>query len=174
VHLHYTAVDVGAASGWHLDGTIAPTEQLSRPVDLGPDSALTSYGRLASSKGPLVLPVLTLLGWCILCVTLSWGLVPRGAQAQGGADEPPTRAATVVTPVVATVIPAEEVVTPLTGMAEVTTGSAQQIGDDPEGSSNPFTGVRGGFIGAGIGFGAFVVVGALVAAARAVLRRVRP
>jgi hypothetical protein len=34
--------------------------------------------------------------------------------------------------------------------------------------------VRGGFIGAGIGVGAFLLVAALVAAARAGLRRVRP
>ncbi len=87
---------------------------------------------------------------------------------------PPTPAATGVTPVVSTVVPRSDVVTPEGAMAERTVSSATARGADSGGSFNPFSGVRGALIGAGIGVGAFLLVAALVAAARAGLRRVKP
>lgn len=104
------------------------------------------------------------------------GMTVGALAASGGAqaDEPetvPTPAATVVTPTVATVVPVESVVTPITDMAEASVGSAQQAGDDAGGSDNLFTGVRGAFIGAGIGVGAVALIAAVVAATRAIARR---
>jgi len=95
---------------------------------------------------------------------------PAAAPTATGA----TPAATGVTPVVSTVVPRSDVVTPEGAMAERTVSSSSAGEADGGGSSNPFSGVRGGFIGAGIGVGAFLLVAALVAAARAGLRRVRP
>jgi hypothetical protein len=101
-------------------------------------------------------------------------LAPPGTVQADEPDIAPTPAATGVTPVVSTVVPRSDVVTPERAMAERTVSSATAGEADSSGSSHPFSGVRGGLIGAGIGVGAFVVVAALVAAARAVLRRVRP
>ena len=86
----------------------------------------------------------------------------------------PTPAATVVTPVVSTVVPRSDAVTPERATAEKTVSTSSAEEADGGGSSRPFSGVRGALIGAGIGFGAFLLVVTLVAAARAAIRRAAP
>ncbi|MEE9286007.1 MAG: hypothetical protein V3V35_09820 [Dehalococcoidia bacterium] len=114
-----------------------------------------------------VLPLL------LLSATILWYAFASTARADPGPDEPPTPVATVVIPVVATVVAGESVVTPVTGVAEATTGSAQPDADGGGGAGSLFSGVRGGFIGAGIALGVVLALTAVVRGARSILRRSR-
>jgi hypothetical protein len=92
------------------------------------------------------------------------------------ADEPnpaPTPVDTVVTPVVVTVVPVHQVVTPITGMAEAETTGVEQSPPGDSGSSSPFGGVRGGLIGAGIAVGMALAATVAIRGAKRALTRGR-
>lgn len=126
--------------------------------------------RLDSRPLPFLLAVAALA--TILGAAVSMMSAPTTIQA----DEPetaPTPVATVVTPVVVTVVPVEQVVTPLTGMAEAETTAVEQGAADEGSSSSVFSGVRGGFIGAGIAIGLVMVATVIVRGARVLVRQRR-
>ena len=93
------------------------------------------------------------------------------AEVQGTSTPTSGPTTTAVTPIVVTVVPSESTVTPLEGQAEASTAPLNESPAGRQNSSNPFAGVRGGFIGAGIGIGLVVVATAAVRGARAVARR---
>ena len=92
---------------------------------------------------------------------------PHRALAQEGGEElGPTPIVTVVKPGVVTVVPQQTVVAPIQSTAEARTEDASLGLAEEQAGGNIFTGVRGGFIGAGIGFGAVLALAAAVAAVR--------
>ena len=99
----------------------------------------------------------------------SVGAVLADAQEASTPTSGPTT--TVVTPMAVTVLPSESTVTPLEGEAEASTAPLNESPAGRQNPSNPFLGVRGGFIGAGIGIGLVVVATAAVRGVRAVAKR---
>ena len=99
----------------------------------------------------------------------SVGAVLADAQEASTPTSGPTT--TVVTPMAVTVLPSESTVTPLEGEAEANTAPLNESPAGRQNSSSPFAGVRGGFIGAGIGIGVVVVATAAVRGVRAVAKR---
>ncbi len=77
----------------------------------------------------------------------------------------------VVPPVVSTILPNVEEVRPESSQAEASTGRVEGDPIEAGGSGSPFTGVRGGFIGAGIGLGAVALIAAVAVGARAIAGR---
>ena len=109
-----------------------------------------------------------------LVLTTAVATLPAPTTTQANETETaPTPVATVVTPVVVTGVPVEQVVTPLTGMAEAETAAVEQGAADEGSSSSVFTGVRGGFIGAGIAIGLVMVATVIVRGARALVKQRR-
>lgn len=108
-------------------------------------------------------------------------LVACGSAALGGMawaqeGEPqaaPTPVSTRVTPGIVTVVPEQTVVVPVQSAAGAETESADTSLRQEGPGGNLFTGVRGGLIGSGIGFGAVLVLAVAVAAAKRGLRRLR-
>jgi len=95
------------------------------------------------------------------------------AGAEGQDDPAPTPVTVAVTPIVVPIDPVEEIVAPIEGIAEAETGPAEQrLSADGE-SSGLFTGVRGGFIAAGIAAGTLVMVWVVVTGVRLGLKRAR-
>lgn len=112
----------------------------------------------------------------LLLLAMAGSLLPLetpSAVAQGPDEPAPTPVTVEVTPIVVPIDPVEEIVAPIEGIAEAETRPAEQgLGSDSE-SSGLFTGVRGGFIAAGIAAGALVMVWVVVTAVRLGLKRAR-
>lgn len=130
-------------------------------------------GLLGLRQEPVALLSLILGSAAIVSVLVIAALFPGAAQGNPGADEPPMPVPTVVTPVVKGVNPVEKVVTPITGMAEAETSAVEPGAADEGSSSSVFSGLRGGFIGAGIALGLVVVATVVIRGARRAFRRVR-
>ena len=80
---------------------------------------------------------------------------------------------TVVNPGVVTVVPQQTVVAPIQSTVEERTEDASLGLAGEQSGGNLFTGVRGGFIGAGIAFGVVLALAVAVAAVRRGFNRVR-
>lgn len=108
-------------------------------------------------------------------------LVACGSAAGGGivwAQEgelqaAPTPVSTRVPPGIITVLPEQTVVVPVQSTAGADTESADSSLVQEDSGGNLFTGVRGGLIGSGIGFGAVLALALTVSAVRRGFRRLR-
>ena len=85
----------------------------------------------------------------------------------------PTPVITTIQPGIVTVVPQQTVVAPIEAIAEARTEEAGQGLAGEESDGNIFTGVRGGLIGAGIGFVAVLALAVAVTAVRRGFNRVR-
>lgn len=107
-------------------------------------------------------------------VLVACGSAAVGGMAWAQEGEPqaaPTPVTTRVPPGIITVVPEQTVVVPVQSAAGAETESADSsLGQEGSGG-NLFTGVRGGLIGSGIGFGAVLVLAVAVSAVRRGLRR---
>jgi hypothetical protein len=126
---------------------------------------------------PWYLALLTLLTGAILATALAlWGTAayagltrPRPIDSNQAGTPVPQPTISIVTPVAVTVVSSESIVTPLEGQAQAQTGP---LADGPAAeSSSPFTGVRGGLIGAGIALAIVVAATVAVRATRAAVRQ---
>lgn len=134
-------------------------------------ACLRGSGKASPTSLSISLPFFVVAALSVVLGAAVGVLATPGAIQADQPETAPPPIATVVTPVVATVTPVEDVVTPITGMAEASTGSAQRVGSEAEGSDNPFSGVRGGFIGAAIALGLVVLATVAVRGARTLGRQ---
>ena len=119
---------------------------------------------------------LQLLAISTVLLAASQALVPGTPEAlaqEGDEQAGPTPVVSTIQPGIVTVVPQQTVVVPIEDTAEARTGEAGQGLAGEESNGNMFTGVRGGLIGAGIGFVAVLALAVAVAAIRRGFNRER-
>ena len=111
----------------------------------------------------------------ILGLSLASSIALTASAAAQEGDEVPGAPpiVTVVNPGVVTVVPQQTVVAPIQSTVEERTEDASRGLAGEQSGGNLFTGVRGGFVGAGIGLAIVTAAMAAVAAVRQGYRRLR-